>query len=213
MRMKRYSRLVQLSKSKDFKMLDLKSIGAIVLAGGQSRRMGQDKGLMFLNGKPMISHVLNAIKESGINEILIISNNNEYSKFGHPVFNDEYLDKGPLGGIHSGLSNSSKEYNLVITCDTPFVDSEMITQLMSNCSDNRITLVRDNDRVHQLIGIFKKDIDVEVKDHIEKGWLKMEPFNESLGAKVLNSDGWGLKADCFLNINSMEDFKNVSNDS
>ena len=61
----------------------------IILAGGKSSRMGEDKGLVLLNGKPMIQYVIEALKEV-VSDIIIISNNASYNKFRVPVYSDHY---------------------------------------------------------------------------------------------------------------------------
>ena len=75
-------------------------ITGIILSGGKSLRMGQDKGLMSLDGKFMIEHVIDHIKPL-CKQILISANQEEYHKFGYPVVRDEIKDIGPAGGIVS----------------------------------------------------------------------------------------------------------------
>lgn len=73
-------------------------VGAIILAGGKSSRMGVDKGLMLLNEKPMVQHVIDAVKLVA-DEIIIVANNKEYKQFGYTVISDEIENAGPLAGI------------------------------------------------------------------------------------------------------------------
>ncbi len=80
----------------------------IILAGGKSSRMGEDKGLVLLNGKPMIQYVIEALK-GVVSDIIIISNNASYNKFGIPVYPDIIKDKGPVGGIFTGLHHSKTQ--------------------------------------------------------------------------------------------------------
>ena len=97
---------------------------AIILAGGKSSRMGSDKGLVLLNGKPMISYIIEILKKMQI-PIIIISNNENYKQFGLPVFADIIKEKGPLGGIYTGLKNSKTESNIIVSCDVPFYQIEL----------------------------------------------------------------------------------------
>ena len=102
----------------------------IILAGGKSSRMGEDKGLVLLNGKPMIQYVIEALKEV-VSDIIIISNNASYNKFRIPVYADLIKDKGPVGGIYTGLYHSTTELNFCISCDVPMISSDFILWLLN----------------------------------------------------------------------------------
>ena len=102
----------------------------IILAGGKSSRMGEDKGLVLLNGKPMIQYVIEALKEV-VSDIIIISNNASYNKFRVPVYSDIIKDKGPVGGIYTGLYHSTTELNFCISCDVPMISSDFIFWLLN----------------------------------------------------------------------------------
>ena len=86
------------------------SLTAIILSGGKSTRMGQDKGLMEIKGKPMIQYVIDNITPV-CSQIIISANQDEYKKFGYPVINDNIMDTGPAGGIGSSLPLSSNDKN------------------------------------------------------------------------------------------------------
>ena len=97
----------------------------IILAGGKSSRMGSEKGLVLLDGQPLIARVLETAK-SVSGKIIVISAHDGYKKFGYPVIADVHENCGPMGGIHSGLSRSETSWNLVLGCDMPFVTSAFI---------------------------------------------------------------------------------------
>ncbi|MEO6902558.1 MAG: NTP transferase domain-containing protein [Bacteroidia bacterium] len=77
-------------------------ITGIVLAREKSSGMGTDKGLTLLNGKPMMEHILNALFPC-VNDILIVANNQNYTTFGYPIYEDVIKDCGPMGGTYTGL--------------------------------------------------------------------------------------------------------------
>ena len=87
---------------------ELNQITSIILAGGKSSRMGQDKGFLGLEGKPMIQYGIETAQRLS-NHIVVIANNKSYHSLGVPVFPDVYIKKGPLGGIHSGLTHSKTD--------------------------------------------------------------------------------------------------------
>ena len=95
----------------------MEPITGIILAGGKSSRMGTDKGLMRLNGKPMIQHILDPMAKI-CQRILIITGNPMYGMFGFELVNDEAPDYGPVMGILSGLKQSQNrtEFSTQLRC-------------------------------------------------------------------------------------------------
>ena len=127
-------------------MKNQSSQSVIILCGGMSKRMGQDKGSMKIQETPMIIHVLEAITPQ-INEVIIVLNDRDriakyksiidsYLKKLNKKFNfnlifleDEIKNKGPMSGIMTGLKNISSEYGLILPCDSPFISNEYIKNM------------------------------------------------------------------------------------
>lgn len=101
---------------------------AIILAGGRSSRMGQDKALLKLQGKTLLHRAVSLVKAAGINQILISRN--------EPGFiNDLYPGAGPLAGIQSALLHVNAESCLVLPVDTPLLTADLLTLLLQHpCS-------------------------------------------------------------------------------
>lgn len=100
-----------------------------VTAGGRSSRMGSDKALLELCGRPMIEYVLDALRPV-TTDLAIIANSDTYKKFGLPVFADTNLDVGPLEAIRTALVHSSSEWVILVGCDMPFVTAEFLASLL-----------------------------------------------------------------------------------
>ena len=81
------------------------TITGIILAGGKSSRMGEDKGFLKLNGKTFMSSIIAALNPI-VGEIIIVSNNSEYDVFNLKRVADSMEDSGPLAGLYSGLLHS-----------------------------------------------------------------------------------------------------------
>ena len=106
---------------------------AIIMAGGQSLRMGRDKSMMTINGKPMIKHIANQLRPY-FSQILISSNDvDKYDFLSLKVVPDDVRDQGPLRGIASVLKASDYEKNFVIACDIPQVNIPFVRQLICHC--------------------------------------------------------------------------------
>ncbi len=116
------------------KLNSLKSVTAFILAGGKSSRMGEDKGLMIFEGKPLVLHLIDKLKPV-FHEVQIITNNEAYSKFGLTIRKDIIKDKGPLAGIYAGLNCSETPWNFFVACDMPFISTKVIDHLFKKLND------------------------------------------------------------------------------
>ena len=146
---------------------------AIILAGGKSSRMGIDKGLLELYGKPLVQHSIETVNYI-TNDIIIISNQRGYDKFGLPVYEDYFKSKGPAGGIYTGLLHSTSKYNLVLGCDMPYLSNALLKYLAGFCKpgfDAYVPVVGKNPQ--PLCAIYTANCAEMLKTAIEKGQLKM----------------------------------------
>ncbi|MBK7130765.1 MAG: molybdenum cofactor guanylyltransferase [Crocinitomicaceae bacterium] len=179
-------------------------VGVILLAGGKSSRMGQDKGLMNLDNKPMISHVLEQAQKIS-DHILLVANDDAYSQFGYPVFKDDYHELGPMAGIYTGLRNSGYEYNLVLSCDIPFIHQGVLEFLVESCQGNDITVAEFQGKLHPLTAVYRKSCLDVLKKNIEQHKLKLVSVFDEL--KVRCVDMADFSPENFRNINSLDDLK------
>lgn len=110
-------------------------IGALVLAGGEGRRMGyRNKGLQSFRGRPLVQHVADALAPHV--DYLAISANNDleaYRALGYPVFTDDaaFEVRGPLAGIASALPRFPGDLDalLVVPCDTPMLPADLVPRM------------------------------------------------------------------------------------
>jgi len=115
-------------------MLDsdtLPRVTGIILAGGQSRRMGRDKAFLDFEGAPLIARVIEPVRRVCA-QVMIVANGAEtYGRFGLPVIPDVYPGKGSLGGIYSGLQAADAGYVLAVACDLPFLNEALLRHLIT----------------------------------------------------------------------------------
>ncbi len=114
---------------------------AIILAGGFSKRLGQDKGLVKLAGKPLILYVLEKVREVVDETIVVVSSENQKEAYSmhvpkeKKIFVDNENLRSPLIGALTGFSNTCADYSLLLPCDTPFVSSK-VADLLFEASIN-----------------------------------------------------------------------------
>jgi len=106
-------------------------LSGIILAGGKSRRMGTEKGLIKFHNKALIEYAIDALKPL-CNEILISSNTDSFNYPGFRVVKDDIKDIGPMAGIYSCLKRSNSEHNFLLSCDMPFITPAIVRAILND---------------------------------------------------------------------------------
>ena len=104
---------------------------AFVLAGGRSSRMGRDKALLPLGGRPLVEHIA-AQASTVTGNITLVGHPDRYANLGYPVIQDIFRGCGPLAGIHAALRHTRSPWNLVLACDMPQITAEFLRQLVAH---------------------------------------------------------------------------------
>jgi len=157
------------------------SITAVILAAGAGRRMGgEDKGLLLLNGRPLISHVLERVSPQCETIWVNINRNKEaYAAFGYPLIEDTLPGGlGPLAGLLAALEQSESEYVLSVPCDTPHLPTELVSRLYASMmqSGADICSVDDGERLHPVIMLVRRSLANDLRSYLEKGGRKVRDW-------------------------------------
>lgn len=190
-------------------MLSPANITGIVLAGGKSTRMGTDKAFLQLKGKPFISHILEAIQQCS-EDIFVVSNNPKLDELGITRFPDSVPGLGPVGGIHTGLSHSKTEFNLIVACDTPFLSQETIHYLIEGIDEKHDIFIVQCEGVQMpLIGIYRKSSMTYFSQAIDEKKLGLQKLLATLQTKIIILPESHAKS--VWNINTPSDLKAIGN--
>jgi molybdopterin-guanine dinucleotide biosynthesis protein A len=182
-------------------------ITGIILAGGKSRRMTMEKGLVSFNGKLLIQWSIDVFQDI-CTEILISSNSNCYDNLGFKVIADLVYDSGPMGGIYSCLVESKNQLNLVLSCDMPFVTVDIFNLLAEKTGDARISVPwHEDDHYEPLCGIYKKDSLQEMETFMKSKNFKLPDLFRQTTFKALRISEIHppLPDHYFMNINNLKD--------
>ncbi len=188
-------------------MYGQKDITAILLAGGKSTRMKEDKGFIYFNGKMLVEHVIESVKKFTA-QIIIVTANSAYKQFGYPCIEDEMKDKGPLGGIYTGLINSISQKNFVVGCDMPFLSEKLLTELIKNAGEEDVLLTEHRDKAEPLCSVYDKNCLEHIRSQLEQNHLKITDAMAGLKTRVISfdSEDW-FKGNELTNINSIEELR------
>jgi len=177
----------------------------VILAGGQASRMGgNDKGLIKLNGKPLIQHVIERLTPQTSN-IVINANRNleQYAEFGE-VISDSYAGfPGPLGGIHSGLIHASTDWVGFVPCDSPLISQDLVERFCNAVTDESdIIVAHDGEYSQPVFTLYHKRVLPKLTAFLERGDRKIILlYNECRTQYADFSDS----TESFLNLNTPEE--------
>ena len=185
------------------------NILGVVLAGGKSKRFGEDKSKVKLNGKILLEHTLDKIK-SKFDEIIIVTNNKIVTDY--TTIEDCYEGQlGPLVGVLSAMkwikiNKYSYDWIATFPCDTPFFDVCLIDKFIkaSKLNDSLLYFAKTEKKRHNIFGLWSlKLIETLEKDIIKNNYRKVEKWANKTGVKTINISY--KKIDPFFNINTKED--------
>lgn len=155
-------------------MIDKKNITGIILAGGKSERMGTDKGFLTFEGKSFTQRIIDALRPL-VSEIIIISNNPAYDIFNLKRIHDDIENAGPLAGVYSGLHHSKTEYNLILSCDIPLINTNTLEMLIkAKNKESDIIQLESNGKSMPLIALYKKPCETLFHQLLQQGERRLQ---------------------------------------
>jgi molybdopterin-guanine dinucleotide biosynthesis protein A len=175
---------------------------AIILAGGKSSRMGQDKGLVLYRGKRMVEHVVEICRKL-TPEILISANNPEYGFLEYRLIEDRFKEAGPIGGIHAALAASETEGNIFCPCDMPGIKPSVFEKILEEKKNFQVVVAAGSSgKIYPVLGYYNKNVLPVIEKQIEKGDFKMQHLLKELNVQTVVFPEETLK-----NINYPEDLQ------
>ncbi|HEY5040731.1 MAG TPA: molybdenum cofactor guanylyltransferase [Verrucomicrobiae bacterium] len=133
------------------------NFSAVILAGGQSSRMGRDKAWLEITGQTLLARQIGLARETGATEIFISGRaETDYSAFGCRVLRDKFAGAGPLAGIERALDAATSPLLLVLGVDLPEVNAELLRRLIARYGGNIGAIHRVNGNLEPLAAIYPK---------------------------------------------------------
>ena len=182
-------------------------ITAVILAGGRGRRMGgKDKGLVDLNGAPLIEYTLSAVSPQ-VGRLVINANRNieEYQRYGFPVVSDTMADyQGPLAGFASAMAAAETEYIVTIPCDSPLLPDDLVQRLVQalNREDAELAVAHDGHRLQPVFALIQVSLLPGLLQFLQRGDRKIDLWYAQ--HKMAKADFSDIP-ETFLNINTPAD--------
>lgn len=190
----------------------IQNIDAVILVGGKNRRFqGKQKSLAKLKGQPLIEHQLSILEDIFQNIFLVSNSKEEFSKYCHlNIIPDLFKNKGPLGGIHSGMVHSESRYVFVFAGDMPFLNKDLIKKQIELVHGNSYDAIVPHTRkgIEPLHGIY----DTKTLKKIETILNKSGIYSVRELFDVIQTYYWNIpEQKAFVNINTQEELKHYEN--
>jgi len=180
----------------------MEDAAAIVLAGGRSGRMKQDKSLLRIGGQTMIERVCGQLRNDFRDVLVVADAAEKYSFLGLRVVRDRIQGCGPLMGIATGLEESPRDLNLVVACDMPELDISLAHRMLGLARDRDIVVPRSADGLPEpLFAVYRKSVAAQADHLLASGERRIRPlFDHCRTGYVDLEDGQEV-----LNLNTRED--------
>ncbi|HAN79018.1 MAG TPA: molybdenum cofactor guanylyltransferase [Bacteroidales bacterium] len=181
-------------------------ITGIVLAGGKSSRMGVNKALIKLGELTVIENVINNLKPL-CSCFIISANSADFDFLDLPVVPDVYIESGPAAGIHAALRFSTTEYNLVVSCDSPFVTPDVFEFLLADSANFLAVIPQVGSAIEPMIGFYSRKMLPYFEIAFSEGIYSPPKILKSAGALFKKSEPEMFEHSelTFLNLNTEAD--------
>jgi molybdopterin-guanine dinucleotide biosynthesis protein A len=193
-------------------MSDPKNITGIILSGGKSLRMGENKAFIKIEGVPIVNRICTLFKEL-FQEVVIVANETEsFMNLDSKVYGDIILNKGALGGLYTGIYYSMYKYSFCVACDMPFINKSLVEFLMKDIKDEDVIVPRTRDGLQPLHALYSKNCLRSMKEIIELGKYKILDFYSRVKVRVIEEENF-IHLDpsraSFINVNTPEELISI----
>ena len=184
-----------------------KDITAVILAGGQGRRMGgQDKGLLDFGGRLLIEILIEALQNQQLS-IVINANRNQstYQSYGYPVIRDDLEDfQGPLAGFASAMAAVKTDFILTLPCDSPMLADNFARRFIDghNREQAPVCVAHDGERLQPVYALINTELLDDLKRFLHSGERKIDRWYAQYDYTTVD---FSSDATMFENINTPED--------
>lgn len=201
----------------DMNESEFKKITGIILCGGKSSRMGENKAFLEYSGMSLIEHVITALRGL-FGEIILVTNTPvEYAGLDAEIVTDIIPGKSSLGGIYTGLFYADGDYGFVCACDMPFIDREFIAYMIRRSGSYDIVVPRSRDGRQPLHALYSRRCLNRMERQITENRLKIAQLYENMNTLEIGTDEIARHSReeverMFFNVNTKEDWEAVRGD-
>jgi molybdopterin-guanine dinucleotide biosynthesis protein A len=185
-----------------------KKITGIILSGGKSIRMGENKAFIQIEGVPIVKRIYDLFTEL-FQEVIIVTNQKHlFSNFDSKIYSDLIPGKGALGGLYTGIFFSSFQHSFCVACDMPFIKKSLVQYLIEHIDEADVIVPRTKDGLQPLHAIYSKNCIDPMKRMIEEGKSKIIDIYNQVHVKIIDEKDFicfDPGRESFINVNTREE--------
>lgn len=187
-------------------------VTGVLLAGGKSRRMGEDKRYLVVGEQTLLERGLEMLQSIFCEVLVVIAQDSPPLSIDTRVVRDLVPECGSLGGLYTGLTQATTPYIFVVACDMPFLNQTVIAQFTNRRTTDDIVIAKLDDRLHPMHALYSKRCLPALEQMIRARQLKIQEIVSQSSLRVryvteadlLTIDPSGHS---FYNVNTMADLE------
>lgn len=187
-------------------------VTGVLLAGGKSRRMGEDKRYLVVGEQTLLERGLEMLQSIFCEVLVVIAQDSPPLSIDARVVRDLVPECGSLGGLYTGLTQATTPYIFVVACDMPFLNQTVIAQFTNRRTTDDIVIAKLDDRLHPMHALYSKRCLPALEQMIRARQLKIQEIVSQSSLRVryvteadlLTIDPSGHS---FYNVNTMADLE------
>jgi molybdopterin-guanine dinucleotide biosynthesis protein A len=185
-------------------------LAAFVLAGGKSSRMGEDKAFLIFDGRTLLQRALE-LAHSVAEDVRIVGARDKFAVFAS-VVEDQYEERGPLGGIHAALSASSTPVNLILAVDLPFLEERFLHYLVDEARAGNavVTVPRAGGGLQPLCAVYRREFRKGAEQALAAGRNKIDTLFTQIPVRIIEEEElarFAFSAAMFDNLNTRDEWE------
>ena len=189
-------------------------ISAIVLAGGQSRRLGQDKSLLLVEGRPLLARTVDRLAALSDDLVVVTNALERYEDLALParLVPDEQPGLGALMGVYSGLKEVRHSHALAVACDMPFLNLPLLRYMASLAGEYDVVIPRLDDLLEPLHAIYGRSCLPAMEERLAQGRRRIVGFYGAVRVRYVDRpeiERFDPEHLSFLNVNTPDDWERV----
>ena len=194
-------------------------VSAFILCGGASSRMGKAKGLLEIDGRPLILR-MERLLEPVVSAVTAVGSAERYALLGLPVIEDlrfgdpgeKGTSAGPLAGIATALNVTRTDWNLILACDLPYLTREWLDWLLGRAvvSEEQIVLPRTAGGLEPLAGVYRRECAEGITAALQRGVRKVSDAVEQFRVEFVTEHDWrhiDAEGRVLRNMNTPEEYE------
>lgn len=188
-------------------------VTGVLLAGGQSSRMGFPKGKIIFRGITLAERALKVLSAT-CSEVLVSSSTEAYTFLKARFIADVFKNAGPLGGIHAALKNAAFRLVIFLPIDLPFIEETHIRFLIEKGlnADRPVVPTHADGKAEPLCGLYPANLAVEAENLILQKKYKVTDLLDKVGYFSLKAEDFpGYHSHLFFNVNTYDDLALLNN--